>query len=79
MGCSESKNIVEPSLDDASPQEREKEQKENKKTEVVPFTSKNAKSQTDELPQNLPIEAKVKVVESKNIQTKESRNGVLKD
>lgn len=77
MGCSESKNIVEPSLD-PPPQEREKEQGKNKKTEVVPITSKNAKSQTDELPQNLPIEAKVKIVESKNIQTKESRNGVSK-
>jgi uncharacterized protein YkwD len=76
MGCSESKNIVEP--DSKKPEEKTEE-----KTAIVPVTSKNAKIQTDEIPEaskmtetqaHLPIEVKAKIVAAKNIQTEKNLN-----
>ena len=72
MGCSDSKNVVEP--DSIKPEE---------KTAIVPVTTKNAKIQTDEIPEaskmtkteaHMPIEVKAKIVSAKNIQTDENLN-----
>jgi len=76
MGCSESKNIVEPDS-------KKLEEKPKEKTAIVPVTSKNAKIQTDEIPESskmteteahMPIEMKAKIVAAKNIQTDENFN-----